>query len=608
MEITNEKGRHFDIPADYTLDIEFINPILDDVGSQSAPGTLPFTPHNLALLDFPDRMDRTHKYRVKREIIVREGIWQKRATQIILKANEKDKIVSTFYFDEAIFYEKIKNLTLPDIDYGPVRTMPVADLFRICNDVMFCRKQEDFDLFPVVVGFDGKNATSFQDVKWLNQISIDADTANVGLTDRSAVPENIDGTSVTLPLGYGVTPFLKLTFVFRKIAAQLGYTLADNIFETDASLKHLLIVNNVIDAIVDGQLDYRKLLPAITVADFLIAIANKFGVRFICNEVNKQIDIVVIDDILRLVPDFDLTPFLLETPQIEWSENKQLKLSSGTSILCAKSESELYQEMIDKYGNAEHIIQRISRPGYIIVGKLYYISPENTYFINRKYVGADALRPGSFSTRLSPYFNYYSRTDLDTVEMKADDEQLPVFFGYKNMTKIVDGKEIRYRHDHIAPGISDTRSLKTFLTSSNNSTASFDSVGDENGGDMPLMFCYKIPALQLERVWKKALLPMGTTGRYDMNGNAWCNLSLNISGEGGLYDRFWKTYDNMICRSNQTVTCRLNMPLHILQNLKFHTPKLLFNQPVLIERIKCRIGNGKCEITEATFRTLRSYV
>lgn len=177
MEIITEGGG-LDIPADYTCDFEFINPMLSEVGSQTAPGTLPYTPRNLKLLDYPQRYDRANKYTIKRNVILREGTFQKRATQAVLKANEKDKIVTTFYLDEAIFYEKIKDVQMSAVNYGEPRKQTVRELFNLCSDVMFNREVDDFHLFPVVADFDGKTVTSGI---WLNKIKIDPDTKAVDL-------------------------------------------------------------------------------------------------------------------------------------------------------------------------------------------------------------------------------------------------------------------------------------------------------------------------------------------------------------------------------------------------------------------------------------------
>ena len=37
MEIITEQGEHFDVPADYSFDFEFINPMLSEGCSQTAP-------------------------------------------------------------------------------------------------------------------------------------------------------------------------------------------------------------------------------------------------------------------------------------------------------------------------------------------------------------------------------------------------------------------------------------------------------------------------------------------------------------------------------------------------------------------------------------------
>ena len=88
MEIITEQGEHFDIPTDQSFDFEFINPMLSEVGSQTLPCTLPYTPRNLRLLEHPNRYDRAKKYTIKRNVTLRQGTFVKRATQAVFKANE----------------------------------------------------------------------------------------------------------------------------------------------------------------------------------------------------------------------------------------------------------------------------------------------------------------------------------------------------------------------------------------------------------------------------------------------------------------------------------------------------------------------------------------
>jgi hypothetical protein len=587
MEIITEGGR-LDIPADYTCDFEFINPMLSEVGSQTAPGTLPYTPRNLKLLDYPQRYDRANKYTIKRNVILREGTFQKRATQAVLKANEKDKIVTTFYLDEAIFYEKIKDVQMSAVNYGEPRKQTVRELFNLCSDVMFNREVDDFHLFPVVADFDGKTVTSGI---WLNKIKIDPDTKAVELWDQSTEQIEIDGTKVDVPFGFGVTPFLKVAFIVRKIIEHFGYSVGDSVFESDISFKQLVLVNNVADAIVGGVLDYTQLLPTCNVSDFILALQKKFGLVFLCDDASKTISTFLIDDMVSSDPDMDLTPFAAEAPRVEWHDNEQLKISAGTAIRSAAPPCELLSDLVAKYGE---IVFLKNDYGIQTNGKLYYVAPENTIYRQYYPEGGIAKR----LQRFSPYFNHYTSKTKEMVEYASDDEQLPMFrLRIKSTTSAGDNVYNFY----YTPTIPEVVFLNSTLQKGDDNVDN-----SKTTEDIKMMFCFKVPDLQKEKN-SGVSISMGTTTMYDYSGETWGNWNLKIAGEDGLYERFWKKWDMVIQNSNQTVNCILNLTLTQLQMLNMCTPKLLFNQPVFIERIKCKIGNNKFEITEAVFRTLREY-
>ena len=587
MEIITEKGERFDVPADYSFDFEFINPMLSEVGSQTAPGTLPYTTRNLKLLDYPQRFDRAKKYLIKRNVLLCAGTFQKRATQAVLKANEKDKIVTTFYLDEAIFYEKIKDVQMGAINYGEPRKQSVRELFNLCSDVMFNRRVDDFHLFPVVADFDGKTYTSGI---WLNKIKIDPDTKAASLWDQSTSQVEIDGTMVDVPFGFGVTPFLKVSFIVKKIIEHFGYSVGESVFESNISFKQLVLVNNVADAIVGGELDYKQLLPTCNVSDFILALQKKFGLVFACDDARKTISTFLIDDTIGLEPDVDLTKYAAELPRIEWHDNEQLKISAGTSIRSAAPPCELLSDLVAKYGEITFLKNDY---GIQTNGKLYYVAPENTIY--RKYYAEGSSRANL--QRFSPYFNYYSSKSKTMVEYASDDEQLPMF---RLRIKATNNAGSDVYNFYYVPTIPEIVFLNSTLVKGD------DIDNSKTTTDIKMMFCFKVPELQREKN-SGTLISMGTTVKYDYSGETWGDWSLKIAGEDSLYERFWRKYDSMIQGSNQTINCLLNLTLTQLQMLNISTPKLLFNQPVLIERIKCKIGSNKFEITEAIYRTLREY-
>lgn len=591
MEIITEKGEYYDLPEDYTIDFEFINPVLDDIGSQTAPGTLPYTRHNLRLLDYPDRMDRARKYTVKRNITLRENSFQKPASQLIIKANTKDKIVSTFYLDEAIFYEKIKNVDLKDIDW-PVIHMNDYDMRSLFNDVMMLRREEDFCIFPVSIGFNGQEKTgdisNYEEPNWLNQIYYPAATivsaSEPELWWRGREDENVPAYN------YGLTPFLRMSYIMEKIAEHLGYTFEYNVFREHAAFRHLVLINNVIDSSI-GCLDYSRLIPARPVSELIILLATKFGIKILCDDLNKKLFTLIIEDTITQKPDFDFTPFLTEKPKIEWTENGQLKLSAQTSIPGAKPFCNTWKEFISRFPDIQIVNKRSEiNKSFSYDDYAFYIKSENSYWVK---VGETAYEgTQSIKAFYSPFFNHYDEKQKtgSVVDFSASDEQLPMM-EYDN-TGTPSAADSVKNFKILAPNIDSCMHLVT----------RFSERGDQSS--MPFMFCFQLPYLQHT---SDGFFPGGTTSKYDWNGNAWNDFSLSICGKDGIQEKLWKKYDEMIRHSYQSVTCSMNLPLSVLQNLKLYTPKMLFNQPILIERIKCKIGNGKCKITEAVFRTLRPY-
>lgn len=594
MEILTAAGEHYDLPEDYSLDLELINPVLDQVGSQTAPGTLPFTPRNLRLLDYPNRIDRAKKYTIKRNVTLRQGLFMKNATQAVLKANPSDKIVTTFYFDEAIFYEKIKSQKLNTLDFTVDPAFPTASApsVQTCKNLIFQvmrqDRESDFHVFPVLTKLEKYPAIFdiLTNPEILNA-TIHTGTTLTQLRDWSGRTETIDNTEITYPPGYGITPFLKISYLIESIAKAAGYTVGENTFKTHPELQHLVILNNVADAICRGHIDYRQLVPDIPVSDFVETLKKKFGAVFIIEEQKNLIHIRLLEEILSSAPDADLTAFLTATPKIEWSEPKQVKLSAGTSLPFSQPETALYEEFVKIHG------EPLPFGFYQEINKPYFVAPEASYIM---YV-PDKEKPGynKIIRISSSNFQYFTNDKIETEEMTSPDEQVAELSFVENVGKNPNNTNIL--ESYVLPVIGEKTNKNTTIYINNEAQEAGES-------SMPLIFCFRVPGTTADEQKRKTI---GTPYR-NINADAtWGNLTLTYQGEFGLYNTFWKKYDTCLRSSFHTVQCTLKMPWDKLQSLKLHTPKLLFNQPVLIERIKCRIGNGKCEITEATFRTLRAY-
>ena len=113
-----------------------------------------------------------------------------------MKANAKDKIVTIFYIDEAIFYEKIKTVNMNEVSYGVPRTMAVQQLFTLCENVMFMRSTDDFFLFPVISSYDLDKGGDVSENVILNKIAYDTSAGTWSLLDQSIAGIIVDGTPV----------------------------------------------------------------------------------------------------------------------------------------------------------------------------------------------------------------------------------------------------------------------------------------------------------------------------------------------------------------------------------------------------------------------------
>lgn len=597
MEIITDNGQHLDTPPGYTLDLELINPMLDIAGSQTAPATLPYTSRNLRLLDFPDRIDRARKYTIKRNTTLREGTFVRQATQAILKANRKDKIVTSFYFDEAIFYEKAKGLNLNTVNYLVTPSLPTAanPSVQRCKDFIFQVMRQDvesdFHVFPLLTKLEKypNFLEMLQNSEILNKTRHDTNRNLIQLIDWSARTDIVNDAVITYPPGYGITVFLKISYILESIARELGYTVGNNIFKTHPELKHLVLINNVADTIVRGWIDYRQLLPARPVSDFIALLKKKFGAFIVVEESKKLLHIETIQQTITTQPDADLTVFLTEHPRIEWTSPRQVKLSAGTALPFSKTETELYEDFVKTHGQPEPF--KLLGPD-LILNKIYIDLSTNSYIM---YI-PDKESPAWQKTKLiktsSANFAYYTKDQIDIEDLASDDEQLAA----ASLIELY-AMEPFTIESYLLPIVGGRKNRNTTLYIND------EAQKDENS-EMPFMLCFRVPAAGPGGTRR---ITSGTPYASGFESGTWGNLSLTCQGENGLFNTFWKTYDNCLRTSFHTVQCSLNMPFTQLQQLKLHTPKLLFNQPVLIERIKCKIGNGKCQITEATFRTLRPY-
>lgn len=331
MEIENKRGI-LDMEPKASLEIEKTNPLFNEQGSASLPFSIKNSPHNNYILGFPSGYEKKELFEDKLPVNIRSGILNENGTLEILETF--DKIEGVIYLYESSFYSKAKETKLAQVFEGVERWFSpkstpretrISQILDILEKIIFKNPDysNDFTIFPVAVecelhsrtleGMVGGKAHS-KDI--INEVYIhyepnkDPECRLKGKYPYSY--QDSEGTTMNIRQGYGVSPFLRLRYVLKKIFEYFGLTLLPNIF--DDKYASVIVVNNTMDAIMNGCFVESQLVPDCTVNEFLDIIREGFCADFKINGAKKTAEIIIFNDVLEAEPDMDLTEFLVKGP------------------------------------------------------------------------------------------------------------------------------------------------------------------------------------------------------------------------------------------------------------------------------------------------------
>ena len=255
LTIQTEKGI-FDLPRDFSVEIENTSPIYTDKGSQTIASTLPATGHNLSMVDYIHRPDIRNAPKRDAAAVVTDGVYRRTGKLNITSVSTESGIVCNIGFDESLMYEAWKNVSLKELPGLPVIKYPegVAALARHLEEVMRYQTPADYHVFRIQVASETLEETEYPE--FINPIGSDGKTYALlkeARTERVVISGQ--AVDVKVPAGYGISPFLKVSRILEMIFSAYGFTLVENPFATDYQLSKMVVLNNVADTIVTGEID-----------------------------------------------------------------------------------------------------------------------------------------------------------------------------------------------------------------------------------------------------------------------------------------------------------------------------------------------------------------
>lgn len=411
MKLLVDKGE-LALPDDFSFEVEKNSAFFSDDGTASLAATLPATPDDLAKLGFPDRISRSTVYDNAFPAVLSHGIFQKKGVLVIGSVSDSG-ISCSIALDDSEFYATYKEKNLKDL-FSQKEMDDFTDpddwydwLFRVYKGQIM----NDFKIIPVAVNYNDSDG-SYQ----VNNEPVNDGSDGVWPLSHETRLVQEGEEEVSVPAGYGIAPFLKLSAFFRIMFELCGYTVNKNFFTAHEKFASLLLLHNCADVICNGKINYSDLVPNKTISEILEWLQQKFHAQIVVSPTTKTVDIVLLEDILTGNYDQDLTSKLLDGVKYTFSSSSRVVISPDTSLDKAAAAAETLQDLIDKYGGVTEVTET-SGAGSGLVLNL------STGMYYERWLSFGGLPRQESNNKLvgSNYFKYDRRNSENTEEFSPSD-------------------------------------------------------------------------------------------------------------------------------------------------------------------------------------------
>ena len=663
ISIKTTDGQELNLQVDLRLSIEETSVFEGKQGSYSLPLELPYTAHNAQVLGLPSNIARKQRFTTSVDVIIAAGVWIRYAKMEVSEVTYGQSIQCTLFLKESPFYSKIEGLEIPDVfkekvvdlNPGMDAATKLQQLITHMEDVAIGRTVADYFVFPVCAEIQeieqSKPNAIYEETlvkRWtrfkiLNmQVTPDANNEFGAVSNYNgkdyyvlagtAYEYEDNNVAYTMPIGYGITPFLKFTYILRYLFSHLGYTLVESIFDTDISFQKMCLLNNTIDAIVAGVIDYAQLVPDVSVSEFFEFVENSFGCEFVIDEMHKTATPRFWNDVLNSRSDLNLSGKFEDYPQLTYTPAETVKLTversnKATTPITFDSFVDLFAE----YGQPIYkqrystTVDEMQQQGVMDGTFFYYFADLFCYMIFK-----DGYMGRRFVVEKDTLDYYDSSPKLQLKEIKTGFEAVAMenvatggVTGVRvdyNITLEGVTKEQRESMANIAnslhatedrliakmPFIDGSRNLNTVVQKTQKKGNS-EIVSEEEEGEvsLPIMPCFYYGLADYDaNMTHLNRTIFGTTHRYSNRGVTWGTFDLTTKS---LFERFWQKYDRVVRSSYHSISGPAHLSTSEVMKLEFDKQCLLDNQTVLASSIQYEVSDNGIEVTNLAAKTTKVY-
>ncbi len=578
MRITNSTtGKSYQLIPGTQLEVERPNLFFNEWGEQTLPVDIPSSDYNEEALGHPD-ITSMRKLPDDIQATISSGEYFSTCRQAILKVKRKKTISTSFYLNEGSFLSKISKVPLREI-FGDEK---IPGITTVQQGINFCKslvsnENAKFAIFPVVVDFDnGRRYINLMEIMDAYGNIVGSRNGTLDFYNVYGRIEEVDGISIKLDPGYYMSPFIRAPYLLRRLFSYFGYTLLDNFFDTTEPFKSMVFINNTIDTLVNGPILLAHLVPDCMSNTILNVFRKKFMCEFVPDEVNRTVSIEFFTDIAKLKAETDLTNYLTSPLEYDIPEYQKVSLSSETML----AEGDTYDStsaIKAKYPNAcwDPVTGSYCRIGY-----------SDYSWISQK-----------ISSATIPYM---AGGTLKEKKISCPDAMFSLLLESSANTGLPSPSRGRRTLVYV-PYIGDGQALNSSLIVNGSSNDEDDNNNEEE------LASNKDQAPMLSLMYKHTDgYCIGTNTNYTFNKNKFADYSLLYNGPDGIYEKFYRTYDNMLRNSMHPVKGDILLSDHQKMNIPPHRKVIIDGQEMFIDKLKYIIG-GKNEPIESSFYTTRLY-
>jgi len=300
LKITTSLGLLL-VSSETSIPLTITNPMFNDRGSGSLPFSIPDCQHNQKILGYPNRVSQSKRQNISLPATIETDI--KTYTGSINYVNTSDgSIELTFYTQEGYFWDWAKKTDLRKINTLPSRVID----FLAERETYFNNAWPDVEMafFPIATKYIGRE--QMDDPYIIRTFSLNnraiADYTLINSPSDLYRPDYIENGNLLKNSGY-ITGFLYINEIIQWIAQTLGYRIDSSFLIDNTELRQAVVLNkseNVLGFFpgIRDYFDYSKLLPNVSVFDFIESIESTFGCRFFINSFKKTITIKSYNNVL----------------------------------------------------------------------------------------------------------------------------------------------------------------------------------------------------------------------------------------------------------------------------------------------------------------------